>query len=131
MFYENGRLYFTRSGTNELRYRYFTPESGVVGGKRLVASVNVTGISFSTVRGMFFADGKLHWSDSAGVLRRIDWREDGPSGVPVAGTATTLSGPAVDGVSWSGRGPVPLPGPAGPWAPRWPRRPRSRPTAPA
>jgi PKD repeat protein len=103
MFFENGRIYFTRSGTNELRYRYFTPESGVVGGKRMVASANVAGLSFSTVRGMFFADGKLHWADSAGVLRRIDWREDGPSGVPVAGTATTLSGPAVDGVNWSGR----------------------------
>ena len=55
----------------------------------MVASVNVTGLSFSTVRGMFFADGKLHWSDSAGVLGRIDWRETGPPGSR-RGTATTF-----------------------------------------
>ncbi|WP_158647904.1 PKD domain-containing protein [Nocardioides houyundeii] len=103
MFYENGRIYFTRSGTNELRYRYFTPESGVVGGKRMVASGNVTGLSFSSVRGMFFADGKLYWSDTAGALRSIDWRDNGPAGAPVAGTAALVSGPTVDRVSWSGR----------------------------
>ncbi|WP_162599849.1 PKD domain-containing protein [Nocardioides solisilvae] len=103
MFYDNGRIYFTRSGTNELRYRYFTPQSGVVGARRMVASGNVNGISFSGVRGMFLADGRLYWADSQGTLRSIAWAEKGPSGGPVANTATVVSGPNQDRVSWVAR----------------------------
>ena len=103
MFFENGRIYYTRTGSNDLYYRYFTPESGVVGSRRMVASGNVTGISFSEVRGMFLADGKLYWSDLLGTLRRIDWRDNGPAGGPVAGTATQLSGLLVDGISWASK----------------------------
>ena len=36
MFFENGRIYYTVSGNPRLYYRYFTPESQVVGANLFV-----------------------------------------------------------------------------------------------
>ena len=102
MFFDGGRLYYTRSGSSSLFYRYFTPESGVVGAKRLTASTGVSGISFSGVRSMALGGDKLIWTTSLGELKRIDWQRGPISGAPVAGTATTLSSLLTDGQSWSG-----------------------------
>lgn len=105
MFYDSGRIYFTRSGTgyaNTLYYRYFTPESGVVGARRLVASGNVSGINFSQVRGMYATANHLYWTSSLdGNLRRINWAQGPVSGSPVPNTQVTVSGLLVDGRTWS------------------------------
>jgi hypothetical protein len=97
MFFEpsSGRLYYTLSGDVRLLYRYFTPESGVVGAETYVASAT----GWSGVSGMTLASGRLYFATSNGNLSAVNFA----GGVP-AGSATVLSGPAVDGQSWQSRG---------------------------
>jgi hypothetical protein len=59
MFFWNGRLYYTLSGDARLYYRWFTPESGVVGADTFVASGAGDGRNWSTVNGMTMASGRL------------------------------------------------------------------------
>ncbi len=98
MFFDRGRLYYTLSGDSHLYYRYFTPESNVVGGLRFTASSGITGMSFAQAAGMFVAGGKLYLATSNGNLQRSDFVNGAPSG-----TGTVVSGPGVDGTNWSSR----------------------------
>ncbi len=103
MFYDRGRIYFTKTGSSLLFYRYFTPENKVVGARRLTASPAVTGFNPTAARGMFAADGQLYFADALGNLSRIDWLRGPISGAPTAGTASIVSGPGVDGLNWTAK----------------------------
>lgn len=101
LYYANGQIYYTTSGNAGLYARAFTPSSRVVGSVRRVVSGNVAGIDFANVQGIFTAGGKLYWAERTdGSLRSIALNGD----VPRANTATVLSGPAIDGKDWRGRG---------------------------
>ncbi|WP_341926709.1 PKD domain-containing protein [Nocardioides psychrotolerans] len=113
MFFANGRIYFTRADTNTLYYRYFNPQSGIVGARRLIAASNVAGFDARTVRGMFATASALYWATSDGALRKASWAQNAQSGVPVANTAQVVSGPAVDGATWGARAMFVYQGPAG------------------
>src|SRR5690606_14218109 len=94
MFFDHGRIYFTTAGSNQLFYRYFNPESRVVGAARYVASGSVAGVDYAGVRGMFLADETLYWRTSNGDLRKAQWQHGFQSGAAVGGTASLVSGPA-------------------------------------
>jgi hypothetical protein len=97
MFYDSKRIYFTETGQSTLYYRYFNPESGVVGAKRLVASGNVSGIDFRDVHGMFNTGSQLYWAKSDGSLNKIGWVNGNAAGAP-SGIATK-----VDNSGWNSR----------------------------
>ena len=96
MFFSGGRLYYTLSTSSSLFYRYFTPESGILGADKFT----VAGTTNWSDTGGAFLDGTTLYltSRSTGNLRRISW----VNGVPGA-TSTTVSGPAVDGKDWRGK----------------------------
>jgi PKD repeat protein len=98
---DTGRLYFTLSGSSRLYYRYFTPESGVVGGLRFDGPTNLADLDWSRVASMFLVGQDLYVASSTdGNLRRYAWNS--AAGTPVAG-GTVVSGPAT-GHDWRARG---------------------------
>ena len=87
MFYDPAlhRIYYTVSGDSRLLYRYFSPESEVVGAQTFVADAG--GVSFSGTAGLALAGGKvLYGSSSDGALRSVPF-----SGGRVTGSPTVLS----------------------------------------
>jgi hypothetical protein len=95
----SGRLYYTLSGGDtRLYYRYFTPESGVLGADSFVASGATDGRNWSTVNGMTMASGRLYYASTTGTLSAVGFTDGLPTG-----TATVVSGPAVDGQTWQSR----------------------------
>ncbi|ACY96601.1 PKD domain-containing protein [Thermomonospora curvata] len=94
MFFANGRIYYTR-GQSALYYRYFTPESNVVGAQELTAVGNMSGVNWSSVGGMFVHGDKLYFvnNSSSGRLYRMNFVNGVPSGTPQL----------VDSNDWRGR----------------------------
>lgn len=107
MFYDSptGRLYYTlkpnaSNNSGGFFYRYFTPESGVVGAQRFTAlngslmGANSNGTTYP--RGMFRDGGKVYFVDASGALKSIDFVSgDSGSAGGVSGAATTVNN-AVD-----------------------------------
>ncbi|HET6560897.1 MAG TPA: malectin domain-containing carbohydrate-binding protein [Marmoricola sp.] len=105
LFYSDGRLYYTLAGEDSLFYRYFTPESEVVGAQRFVAAGNSTDVAWGRTAGMFLSGNELYVASVLdGTLRRVAWRS-GRAADPVV----VVSGPAIDGVDWRARALVLIP----------------------
>jgi Malectin domain len=103
MFFTNGRIYYTVQGDSQLYYRYFTPESDVIGGSSFVASGSGDGLNWSDVQGMTLASGRIYFSRTDGNLYGIDFNN--ALGIPVPGTTNLISGPSTgDGNNWRGHG---------------------------
>jgi hypothetical protein len=86
-FYEPSlhRIYYTVSGDSRLYYRYFTPESEVVGAQTFQADAG--GINFGTTAGLTLASGRILYGSSAdGSLRSAPF-----SGGRVTGAASVVS----------------------------------------
>lgn len=93
-----GRIYFTMRNDSRLYWRAWTPDIDLAGGQRFTAS-SASEFSFNDVNGMFLSGSHLYVSRGNGDLDRITMAD----GVPVSGSRTTVSGPGLDGVNWSGR----------------------------
>ena len=111
MFYDkrDGRLYFTIANTKKgnkenndggLFYRYFTPESGVVGALRYdqLRQASVTAIDAAHIQGAFLVGDQLHFVDKSGVLKRITFNKGGT----FTGATTTVNSTLTGG--WDARG---------------------------
>jgi PKD repeat protein len=88
-----GRLYYTRAGDPALYYRAFTPDSGVV----FPVAATMSGVSMAQTSGMFVSGSQLYFANGVtGTLSAVTL-----GGTAVAGPATVVSGPGVDGTSWA------------------------------
>jgi Domain of unknown function (DUF5122) beta-propeller len=97
MFFDSamGRWYYTVANDSNLYYRYFEPESGIVGAERFVAS---TDTRWRSVAGMTLAAGNLYFATADGRLWQMSW-SGGPTGTP-----TQISGSGVDASNWQSHG---------------------------
>jgi hypothetical protein len=95
---EHGRLFYTIAGDTRLYYRYFTPESGVVGGLPFVASGDGDGLDWATTRGLMIADSHLYYATGSGaVVSRVELRDGHPiPGTPPPPPATLTLTPTAD-----------------------------------
>ena len=98
LFFDNGRIYYTVSGNPRLYYRYFTPQSQVVGANLFVASTG-DGVDWSNVRGMTLASGNLYFALANNNLDRVAW-----SGGRPVGAVTQIAGPGMNGTNWASNG---------------------------
>ena len=104
-FYSDGRLYYSLLGQTNLFWRYFTPDSGAVGGQEFTVG---GGGDFSNVAGMFLSNGTLYYANrSDGTLHSLSFTDGGTNGANPSvdpTTDTTVSGPTIDGNDWRARG---------------------------
>ena len=95
-----GRLYYTLTGQSSLYYRYFEPESRLVGASRFTSTGNAAGVDWSRVNGLMLNGSTLYVGNSStGNLVAVSWNRGA-----LVGSATTVSGPAIDGNDWRTRG---------------------------
>jgi len=109
----NGRLYYTVSGDVHLYYRAFLPESDLLGDYRYTACTwsatpaqnTCGGLNPANVRGMTLAGNVLYFGQANGDLSSVSFTSghNVASFGSVGATATTLSGPGIDGNDWNSR----------------------------
>lgn len=100
MCFQRGRLYYAERKDPNLYYRYFTPESGVVGAQEFIAADRTSGVNWGRTRGMTLANGRLYYAID-GSLYGIRFQH----GQTIRRTKAPVSGPAAgDGLNWQSRG---------------------------
>jgi hypothetical protein len=93
MFYSQGRVYYTLSGKSQMFYRYFEPDSGVMGSDEFTTT---DGLNWSHVAGAFLSGSTLYFADSTTKnLFAVPFANGQASGTP------TVANSAID---WTSRG---------------------------
>lgn len=79
-FFTSGRLYYTLFGSSQMRYRYFSPDSGIVGSEEFTVN---DGLNWSDTAGAFLSGSTLYYATKAdGHLHSITWSGDHATGSP-------------------------------------------------
>ena len=103
-FYSDGRLYYSLLGQKTLFWRYFTPDSGIIGG----TEYTVAGGNFANTAGEFLSGSTLYYANRTdGTLHTVAFTNGGTNGANPsvdASNDTVVSGPAMDGNDWRARG---------------------------
>ncbi|KAB1916766.1 hypothetical protein F8280_30540 [Micromonospora noduli] len=98
-FFLDGRLYYTRTGANNLYYRYFEIDGNYLGATEF--ALPTTGVTWSAVRGMAWVGGRIVYGSTDGALRSVPFDPTAaPSAVVNGATATVISS-ATPELSWS------------------------------
>lgn len=96
-FFLDGRLYYTRSGSGALHYRYFETDGNYLGATEF--TLPTTGLSWSAVRGMAWVDGRVVYGSTDGRLRAVPF--DPAAAVAVDGAAAIVLAQPQGGLTWS------------------------------
>jgi hypothetical protein len=98
-FYLDGRMYYTKTGTNTLFYRYLEPDSYIVGCTEF--TLPTVNLDWSTVRGMAYVNGKLVYGSTDGSLRSVPFDATAGGGSAVNGSAAVALATGASGLTWS------------------------------
>ncbi|WP_211277754.1 NHL repeat-containing protein [Couchioplanes caeruleus] len=96
-FYLQGRMYYTSASSNNLFYRYLTPDGSVIGCTSF--AVATTGIDWRTVRGMTWVAGKLVYGSTDGRLRTVAF--DPAATTAVNGSTATVVANGNTAANWN------------------------------
>ncbi len=96
MTYAGGRLYYTISGQAGLFWRWFSPDSGVLGPDKFAVAGTT---AFGNSGGIFVSGSHLYITNRVnGALSRMAWNNGSPTGA-----AVVVSAPATGGPDWRAR----------------------------
>ena len=96
MLYSKGKLYFTITGDPNLRWVWFSPDSGIADNTEHIVSSSV---DFSSADGMFLSDGTLYYVNKSNQsLYSV-----GFDGDVISGDSTRVNGPEDGGVDWTNK----------------------------
>ena len=102
-FFSDGRLYYSQTNRAGLHWRYFTPDSGIVG----TTEFSVPGGEFAAVAGIFRSGPLIYYATTvSGSLHSVAFTDGGTNGAdPSVNLATDviISGPGIDGRDWRSR----------------------------
>jgi hypothetical protein len=86
MFYSNGRVYYTLAGKSQMFWRWFEPDSGVMGADEFTTTDSV---NWSHVSGAFLSGSTLYFADSTTKsLFKVPFSGGQASGTPVVANAS-------------------------------------------
>ncbi|MFV2100636.1 hypothetical protein [Micromonospora sp. LOL_024] len=98
-FFLDGRLYYTRGGANGLHYRYFEIDGNYLGATEF--TLPTTGVSWSTVRGMAWVNGRIVYGGTDGALRSVPFDPTSAPAPVVRGSEVIVIASGTPALTWS------------------------------